>query len=144
MTAAKTETDAEKYRRIKAEREQGQQLFALKTPSGMTWQLRRPNLAQFMVSGVMPISLAGKFAASAEAMEAATAMSLNDQIKTVEFSASLVRYCAVSPRIVEHPTEPNDIGFDEVELDDFQAILAWAMQGGESGTPLTNFRKKRK
>ncbi len=146
MPAAKLETAAAKYRRIKEERLKGETLFDVETPSGMVWKLRKPNLAQFITSGVMPMSLAGKLAKAAEAegdgAKAFASLEFDDQVRTVDFSAKVVRFCAVEPKIVEVPKEPNDIGYDEVELDDFNFIFAWAMPGGSEADGLANFRKE--
>lgn len=148
MTQAKMETSAERYRRIKAERAANQETFTVEMPSGMTWVLRKLDVAQFVISGTMPMALATKLAeASAEAngdgVKAFSTLSPNEQIKTIDFSQKAVRYCAVNPRIVENPTQTDEIGFDEVELDDFNAILAWATQGGaEVNDGLDTFRSE--
>lgn len=146
MTAAKMETAAEKYRRIKAERLAGEELHDFTSPSGMTWKLRRPVVANFVRSGVMPMSLAQRLKDSFESSDspeaAFSALDLKDQIRTVEFQAKVVKHCAVEPRIVENPSAPDEIGYDEVEMDDFDAIFKWAMPGGEEADDLATFRGK--
>lgn len=148
MAAAKMETAAEKYRRIKAERLAKEEVFDLETPSGMVWKVRRPNLAQFITSGVMPMSLAGKIAEQqneGQTPEQVFAqLDWKDQVRSIEFSAKVVRYCAVSPRIVETPTGPDEIGYDEVEMEDFNAIFTWAMPGGGEAESLNSFPGKSK
>lgn len=136
MTSTKMETSAERYRRIKIERAAKQETFDVEMPSGMTWTLRKLDVAQFVLNGTMPMTLAAKIAEASEQTEgdgvkAFSALSFKDQIKTIDFSQKVVRYCAVNPRIVENPTLPDEIGFDEVELDDFNAILEWAQTGGD-------------
>ena len=147
MAVAKMETAAEKYRRIKAERLDKEELFDLETPSGMTWKVRRPNLAQFIATGAIPMQLAGKLAKQAESHggdNAAAFMDLewDDKVRTIELTNKIVRYCAVSPKIVETPTAPDEIGFEEVELDDYNAIAAWAMGGGGALESLETFRSE--
>lgn len=137
------ETAAEKYRRIKRERMAKEEVVDFTSPSGMEWKLRRPNLGQWVTSGFVPMSLAKNLAAASETGDATSAfdsLSIDDKIKTLDFSQKVVRYCAVSPQIVENPTEPDQIGYDEVEMDDFQAILAWAMPGGDGAASLDTFR----
>lgn len=138
------ETAAEKYRRIKQERLDKAELHDFTSPSGMVWKLRRPDLAQFVTSGMMPMSLAKHLSeiAGDDGGAAFDRLSMDDKIRTLDFSQKVVRYCAVSPRIVETPVAPDEIGYGEVELDDFQAIFAWAMPGGEAAEGLETFRKE--
>lgn len=135
-TAAKMETAAERYRRIKAERAANDELFEVETPSGMVWKLRRLNLEQFVVSGTMPMQFATLLAkaqeeAGGDAKKAFATLDISDKLKALNFSQKVVRYCAVEPRIVEMPQAADEIGFDEVEIDDFNAILSWAMPNGD-------------
>jgi hypothetical protein len=144
MTGTKMETAAEKYRRIKAERAANEELFELETPSGMVWKLRKLNLEQFVLSGTMPMQFAAKLAKTQEAaggdhVKAFESLDMADKLKAISFSQKVVRYCAVEPRIVEDPKETNDIGFEEVELDDFNAILTWALPGGGKAESLDSF-----
>lgn len=124
------ETSAERYRRIKADRMAKEELFDFESPSGMAWKLRKPNVATFITSGMMPMTLAAKLADTGNGGGTFENLDLKDQARTIEFSAKVVRYCAAEPKIVEYPTSPNEIGYDEVEADDFLAIFAWAMPAG--------------
>lgn len=149
MPAAKMETAAEKYRRIKQERILNAELFDLETPSGMTWKLRRPQLDQFLLAGTMPLSLASKVAEQqqhgASTDDVAQTLDASEVVQGIKFMGDLVRYCAVSPRIVDAPRAGEDeIGVAEVELDDFYAILAWAktQAGGGQAETLDSFRSK--
>lgn len=144
MATAKMETAAERYRRIKNERLKLEKLYDFESPSGMLWKLRRPNIAQFVMSGVMPMTLAGKLATASEKggdpAQAFDALDWKDKARTIEFSSAVVRFCAVEPKIVQTPTQPDEIGYDEVEMDDFNAIFAWAMPGGDGADTLSTFR----
>lgn len=147
MTTTKIETAAEKYRRIKQERAASETLYDFTSPSGMEWKLRRPNLTQFITSGIMPMDLAAKLAPVAkdggDMAAAFDRLSINEKVQTITFSAKVVRYCAVVPRIVEKVTVPDEeIAQDELELDDFNAIVAWATNpaGGNGADSLDNFR----
>lgn len=150
MTTTKIETAAEKYRRIKQERAAAETLHDFTSPSGMEWKLRRPNLAQFITSGVMPMDLAAKLAPAekegGDMVAAFDNLSIDEKVKTIAFSAKVVRYCAVVPRIVEKVTSPDEeIAQDELELDDFNAIFAWATTpsaGGDGADSLDSFRQE--
>lgn len=143
-----TETAAERYRRLAREHAATDEVFDLETPSGMVWKVRKPDLAQFIVSGVMPISLAEKVATlqtSAGNEAAAFAqLSTKEQIRIIDFKNRVVRFCAVEPRIVENPESGDEIGFDEVMMADYNAIFEWAMPGGGEAETLSKFRRKRK
>src|SRR5687767_1853974 len=111
MAAAQQETKAQQYKRIKAERLAKETLHEFEAPSGLVWTLRKLNLAQFVMSGVMPMSLAGKLAKASEEANGNHAQAFQnldwkEQAKTIEFSAKVVRYCAVDPKIADNPTEP--------------------------------------
>lgn len=142
----KTESSVERYRRIRAERAAKDKIHEFTSPSGMVWKLRRPNLSQYVMNGVMPMGMTGKLAAQvsegADPATLFTSLTWDEQVKTIEFANKIVRYCAVEPKIVESPTEPDEIGYDEVELDDYNAIVAWAMEGGDEAANLETFRRK--
>jgi hypothetical protein len=142
--AKKLETAADKYRRIKNELLGKEELFDVECPSGMVFKCRRPNLAQFVTSGVLPMSLAGKLKEAAEQgspEEVFQSLEWQDQAKALEFSSKLVRYVCVSPKIVENPQPGKDeIGYDELELSDYTAIAQWATPGGGEAGSLETFR----
>lgn len=142
---AKVETAAEKYRRIKAERSAQDALFDFESPSGMTWKLRKPNLSVFVINGSMPMSLAGKLAKASEIQDQEAAfksMSWQDQAKLIEFSSDIFRYCVVEPKVVETDPAPDELSYKEIELDDYNAIVAWAIGGGGEAESLESFRSE--
>ena len=145
MTQAKMETAADRYRRIKAERLKGTETEDFESPSGMIWKLRKPDLMHFVTAGLMPAAFMetlneANTEAGGNTTQAWQKLSMKDQFKTIEFMSAVVRYCAVEPRIVEYAKAPDEIGFDEVEMDDYNAIVKWALPGGE-GLGLNSFRK---
>lgn len=141
-----TETPAARYRRIKAERAAKEETFDFESPSGMVWKLRRPNLLQYAATGQMPVGLVVKMAQSTpEEQESGTpflTLDGQEQLKTIEFASKLVQYCAVSPRIVEVPQNDDEIAYSEVELDDYNAILQWAVAGGGEAVNLDSFHQQ--
>jgi hypothetical protein len=137
MAVAKMETAAERYRRIAKEQQANEQLFDFTSPSGMVWKLRRPDLSSYVTSGMMPTALAAKVVAATQKANGDNAAAFNsleaiDKLRAIEFSAKVVRYCAVEPRIVDYPSAPDEIGTDEVLRTDFEAIFNWATSGGDS------------
>jgi len=148
MTQTKMETSAQRYRRIKEAKLKSTELFDFTSPSGMEWKLRKVDLAQFVANGSLPMSLAQHINQANEAnkgdVEAAFAsLEWKDQARMIELVSKVVRYCAVEPRIVETVTDPDmEISFDEVELEDYNAIAKWAMPGGDVADGLDTFRKQ--
>lgn len=130
----KVETAAERYRRIKAER-----TVELTTPSGMTWKLRRPNFKMFVDNGALPLSLASKIAKS-NGEGSFELLPPEEQAQLIAFANDVITYCAVDPKIVETATNPDEISFNEVELDDYTALVTWAMPGGGEAGSLETFR----
>ncbi len=137
------ETAAERYRRLKADRQV--ETFDFTSPSGMTWKLRKPDLQQFIASGLLPLELTAKMVKAQKqgvAIESVVEqLNLDEQVKLIQFNSALVKYCAVDPRIVETPTSGDEIAYIEVERDDYEAILAWANSGGGEATGLETFRQ---
>lgn len=148
MQKAKLETSAERYRRIKSERLAKAELADFTSPSGMEWKLRPLDLQLFITSGLMPVEMATKVAEMQEAdpsisnQDAFQNLDPKNKFRSIEFAANVVRYCAVDPKIVETPSASDEIGYAEVEMDDFNAILLWALQGGGKAEALGSFRQQ--
>jgi hypothetical protein len=145
MASAKMETAAERYRRIKKEREAKETLFDVECPSGMTFKCRRPRMEVYAMSGVLPMSLVEKMvkaqAAGKSSQEAFSELPIEDQIETVRFAGKLLKFVTVEPRIVEEVKDPAmEISADEVELDDAQFLIGWAMKGGAEAAAAESFR----
>ena len=144
---------AARYRALKAERMErlitrpvtdDEPLFDVETPSGMVWQCRRPDILAFVEAGALPQSLALKMAKAAgrdpeQAAVVYKELTPEDQVKLLAFQASLVRFIAVDPRIVETPASDDEIGFDEVTQADFVALFTWASEGGAEAAGLGAF-----
>lgn len=139
----KVETAAERYRRIKAERAKNEELVDVSCPSGMVFKCRRPNVASFITSGLLPMSFASKLATAAESEGGLQSLDWQDLAKTIEFTNALVKSVCVSPKIVENPRDGQDeIGYGELELDDYGAIVKWALPGGGEAESLENFHQQ--
>ncbi len=75
-------------------------------PSGRKWQLRQ-------LVDLPPVEL-------------------DNPVSIFVCATKVVRYCAVSPRIVKAPTGPDEIGYDDLTVPDFMAIFNWAMAAGKA------------
>jgi hypothetical protein len=143
MATAKMETAAERYRRLKKEKEV---LEDAECPEcGMIWKARRATLNFWVASGMIPSSLAAVVmeAVKKRGMTEAEVMSTLDlkQIaQSVEFTNNMVRYTAVEPRIVETAIEPNDISHDEVMMCCYNFLRDWQTKGGDGAAALKTFR----
>lgn len=147
MSKAVMETAAEKYRRLKKAEDAGETLHDVECPSGMVFKCRKVTVPFLIAAGMLPMHLV-------EAMQQASgngtitpaqafaAMPFKEQMHSIEFSAKVVKYVCVEPRIVEKPIGPNDLGQDELMLQDFHAIMKWAMNGGDEAARLETFRSE--
>lgn len=141
------ETAAEEYRRKARERRKGETLIDVPCPSGTTFKCR-PITVPFMVSsGMLPLHLVEAMEKASgggrvSAKDAFLAMPLKEKLHSIEMQAKVVKYVCVEPRIVETPTEPNDLGQDELELEDFHCLVSWAMSGGDEAARLETFRQQ--
>lgn len=115
--------------------------------SGSVFELRRPDLQAYMVTGRLPQSLvreglkAWKSGASAET----TASQLGDDevADSLVFMREIVHDCTVNPKFVEYATNDNEISARDMLIEDFNEIFAWAMghKGVQGVTGLETFRK---
>lgn len=139
------ETAAERYRRIKKEKEAAEALHDVTCPSGMVFKCRSVTIPFLAMSGILPLHLVELMSQASEngaatAEQAFATLPVREKLQSIEFAAKLVKYVCVEPRIVETPTEPNDISQDEVLLEDFNHIVSWAMKGGTEAAGLETFR----
>lgn len=149
MATAKMETAAQRYRKLKAQRAANEQLHDVPCPSGMVFKCRKVSIPFMVTSGILPLSLVAQMQKSQKAnpgaseAEVLASLNIEEQIKSVEFAAKVVRYVCVEPRIADVLETENDITPDEMEVDDFTHILNWAMSGGgEEAGRLGNFPKE--
>lgn len=135
---SKVETAAQRYLRLKESR-----LVDFTSPSGMVWRLRRPNLQMFVTNGVLPLNLASKIARGDGKTSTFETLSDDEQAKLIAFANQVIGYCAVDPKIVEVAENDDEIGFKDVELDDYEALVKWALPGGGESENLEAFRGER-
>lgn len=142
MATAQMETAAQRYRRLKNEKEVVAD--AACPDCGMVWKARKADLNFWVASGMIPSSLA---AAMVNAIkkggmspdDVMTALDLKQIAQSVEFTSKMVRYTAIEPRIVDKAEGPNDIEPDEVMMCCYNFLRDWQMKGGE-GAALETFR----
>lgn len=145
-TATQTLSPREQYARIRAGKAATEKLFNFQAPSGMLFKLRAPDMQTFVSSGVLPLALADKLAkgeASGSMAETIEDLSPKEQAQLVRFSAKLVRYVCVVPRISDDPAGEDEIGPEDLLREDFDAIVTWAAAGGGEAEGLSNFPGQR-
>ena len=119
--------------------------YQLELPSGFIFTVRRPNLRSFAASGRMPQSLleAMLAAESSGATEIKSGTMSSDELaELIKFNALLVRKACVVPRIVENPTSPEEVRFEDIDDDDFLFLSRWCNGGGVEGENFEKFRNE--
>jgi hypothetical protein len=147
-TAKHTETDAERYQRIRAEKQAKETVYPVPCECGMEWKAKRIPLDFWVTSGLLPKELAAVMMNAAQKhgnapQNALQTMEPAEVLSSIEFTSKVVKRTAVSPRIVIVPTEPNDVSQEDVDTCCYTTLLNWQMQGGEEGKALKTFPKGR-
>lgn len=124
MSAAQYRANAEK---VNADRPT--EVVQLK--SGSVFELRRPDLAAYMITGRLPQSLvkegmkAWKTGVSAD--QIATDLGDEAVVDSLVFMREVVHDCTVTPKFVEFATNENEISAADMLVEDFNEIFEWAM-----------------
>jgi hypothetical protein len=116
--------------------------------SGSVFELRRPDLQGYVLTGRVPQSLLLEGMKTWKDKTPATA---NRILGDEEIAASLilmrevVHDCTVNPKFVEFATNDNEISASDMLPEDFQEIFSWAMgyEGMAGLTGLQSFLKGR-
>lgn len=118
--------------------------------SGSVFELRRPNIQAWVMTGRVPQSLLERGMKSwQESGKVPTAAQTNNPevvIDAAVFALMVVQECTVSPRLVEFPDpDKNEIGPVTMLEEDFNEIFGWAMsyQGVAGLEGLQSFRPRR-
>jgi hypothetical protein len=138
------QSTAAQYRAIRGQHQQPEEHFTRVSPSGMTWILRRVPLMEHLFNGQLPLSIAAKMAAAKagtkmDDTEAFASLSFEEQAKSIELTTSRIRYCCVSPRIVDVPVAGDEIAPNEILPEDFPFLIHW-INGGDQADGLEHFR----
>lgn len=141
------ETAAQRYRRLKKEKEASQELHDVTCECGMTWKCRKTGIDFWVTSGILPMHLVEKMAGAINKNgkppdDLMKTMATKEVIQSIEFASKVVRHTAVEPRIADTPEGVNDIAPDEVMTCCYNRLLNWQMFGGEEAARLDNFRKE--
>jgi hypothetical protein len=148
---------ASEYRALVRAKRDTQPSEIVTMPSGMKWELRRPNLEAYMITGHYPQSLvnAGIKALKArgiapddpEATATVTKALGEDKISdALIFMRELVREACVNPRIVIGASGDDEIDPSEIDIEDFNFIVSWCMdyKGVKGAAGVSKFRTGRK
>lgn len=154
---------ASEYRKIAAAKRAKKETFMVPVPSGFTWELQRPDLEGYIMTGRVPETLVNQFLTSAISRgiipgEVQSQMQATvDRIKKIPlnpqetmagliFVRELVREACVNPRIVVGGVGEDEIDPSEVDPDDFKFIMSWCLgyEGVTGLDGLKSFRGGRK
>jgi hypothetical protein len=150
MATAKMETAAQRYRRIKNEKEKTEALHDVECKDcGMVWKARKVGLEFWVASGILPLHMAESFlnlkAINQDGSPSSVLNSMDSAqiINSIDFSNKVVRHTAVDPKIVDNPKADNEIGPDEMLLCCYTTLRTWQMKGGDEAARLGNFPDRR-
>jgi len=112
--------------------------------SGSVFELRRPDLQSYMITGRLPQSLVhvGLKAWKKTVDTAVKELKDDEAADMFIFMREIVHECTVNPKFVQYATNDNEIGAADMLIEDFNEIFRWAMQyGGLAGlSGLQTFR----
>lgn len=128
---------ASEYRKKAAEARKSLPTEKVLVPSGFEWELRKPDLQAWVVTGRLPQSLlttgmkAWREQGITEVDPLATIKKMTDEdfLDAMIFQREIVRETAVNPRIVVGGVGEDELDPSEVDPRDFLFILNWAMEG---------------
>jgi hypothetical protein len=118
-------------------------------PSGAEWQMRLPNLEQWVIAGKLPSSLVGKMAEAAKASDGQNEQAAVELLKSFtedEFNKALILgrelliYSAVEPK-VSSDGSGDTLAIEDILPDDFAYLTKYVWSGGKQGQRLETFRK---
>lgn len=143
MSASAYRANAEK-----AKAQRSTEIVTLK--SGAVFELRRPDLQAWLLTGRLPQSLlneglkAWKKTGIVTTEQAAKDLGGEEMIEALVFMQTIVEDCTVSPKYVQFPSGDNEIGPQTLLEEDFMEIFNWAMSGqGVTGLGgLKSFRNR--
>lgn len=111
--------------------EQPTEIVTLK--SGSVFELRRPDIQGYVVTGRLPQTLlteamaAWKKSGIASPAQLATQLGEKEVVDSLIFMREIVHEACVNPKFVEFATVDDDIGAAEMLPADFNEIFEWAM-----------------
>lgn len=145
MTTARMETAADKYRRIRAEKQKGETLQDVHCDDcGMDWKGRRLSLDFWITSGILPMNLVQSMVKATQKhgvkdpADVLKTMAADEVFQSIVFMNKVVTHTAAEPCIVEIPKEPNEISQEEVLTCCYHRLFNWQMEGGD-GAGLKTF-----
>lgn len=140
--------DVRQYRAHAEEVKAGRPTEIVKLASGSVFELRRPNLQAWVMTGRVPQSLLEQGMKAWQEQGKVPAIATNNPeivIDAAVFALMVVQECTVNPRLVEFPDpEKNELGPQTMLEEDFNEIFSWAMsyQGVAGREGLSSFRNR--
>ena len=155
--AEKKAMSAKEYRALLAKKREQLPTELVTVPSGMVFEMRRPDLQAYIFTGRYPQSLVNEgLKKLREAGIAPTdpnaAAKISANLDSEEFTEALifmremVREACVHPRIVLGAQGDDEIDPAEIHIDDFNFMVGWCLnyKGVENADGIRSFRPKRK
>lgn len=130
--------------KAKAEAAAKREAADLQLPSGMTIRARRPDPAQLLMWGHLPLGLAAETSRSEPGpagTPSGTGPDTEHTLASISFARELLLWCVVTPRLSLTPGA-DEIHPRDIPLDDALFILRWAMRRQEADA-LRSFRGRR-
>jgi hypothetical protein len=107
------------------------QAIELELPSGLTVLVRRPPIQMWIAAGKLPENLVRTMLRAGQGTAPVVPDMSPEQFKELfEFMRTTIVAAVVQPRIVDVPTNDDEIAPDDVPLEDAMFIFQWAMAGG--------------
>jgi hypothetical protein len=135
---------AAEYRANAEQKRAGRPTEIVPLASGSVFELRRPDLYSYMITGRLPQSLVHVgLKAWKKTVDTAVKELKNDEAADMfVFMREVVHDCTVNPKFVEFATNDNEIGAGDMLIEDFNEIFRWGMEyGGLAGlSGLHSFR----
>lgn len=151
MTEPRAPMTAAEYRAKAEEKRNAEKTYIVGLKSGTVFELRRPNLHVWSMTGRVPQSLLAAGVAAWRQQgkvvdDGARKADAQSGVDMAAFFVTLVQYCTVNPRLVEFPDpDKNEIGPNTMLDEDFFEIVGWAMnhEGVAGIAGLQSFREGR-
>lgn len=146
-------TTARAYRAMLRDKQKKKQSEMVELPSGLVFELVRPDLQAFIITGRYPQSIVrtalksmrdrGIAPTDTEEIAKLTVAMDGEQLnESLIFMREIVREACVNPRIVMGASEDDEIEPSELDIDDFNFIFAWCVnyEGDKNAAGILSFR----
>jgi hypothetical protein len=148
-----SKSTAQKYRELVQQNQKQEPLFEVLCPSGMAFKCTKPNLQIYLASGRLPsflqiqmkiVKLQQKGESEFQQQVEQDENLQKEVLSNAIFVRDLILRNVREPRLVETPTNDEELGFDELLPADFEYLGAWMVSGGNQAQVAEKYRQKRR